>query len=486
MRQRSFRVRLTLLSAAIIGTLLLLFAGQTWLLLRHQFLESIDTRLRLSVERKIGSLNQINRWTQHFTDEGAEWIDAPEDAKFTLLVDSKGEIHFIDGSSDWLLKENYRSLIPKIETDQGPSTNSLSAVAPTRDEPSPSFKSAPRFHTLTDPNGESWRIAVIRNWDRALFMGASIDKLSSELKSARKTLLISVPFAIFLTTFGGWWIAYSALRPLTRVTKTSSQITSLGLSERIPLSGEEYTEFSQLIFIFNNMLDRLERSFNQAQRFTADASHELKTPIALMQAEIHTALKLSNPDTEDHTRLLHLAEEVSRLKQIIHSLLLLSRSDSGQLNLTQEPFNLSILMDELIEDLDLLCEEHNLRFEHKIEPSILFTGDRTMLMQALQNLLDNALKYNKSAGYIRVSVERIFEENIRISVENSGDPIPKNQQKRIFDRFYRCDDARSRTTDGFGLGLNLALEIIHAHKGTLKLHTSNQSYTRFQIDLPAT
>jgi signal transduction histidine kinase len=250
------------------------------------------------------------------------------------------------------------------------------------------------------------------------------------------------------------------------------------------LSRDDDREFAQLIDVLNGMMERLQSSFQQAVRFTADASHELKTPLAIMLATLDDAVRNAEPGSDEHERLVSLFEEANRLKKITQSLLLLSQADSGRLPTNPETYDLSSDLSRLIEDGEILCEQAELTLEHHFEPNMEVNADRALLRQVFQNLLSNAIKYNRAQG--RVSLRLVRDDNVVVfTISNTGPAIPEENQSRLFERFFRGDKAHSRQTDGFGLGLNIAVEIARANGAELRLASSKEDETVFEVRLAA-
>jgi len=234
--------------------------------------------------------------------------------------------------------------------------------------------------------------------------------------------------------------------------------------------------------VLNAMMDRLEASFRQAVRFSADASHELKTPLAIMQGELENALQAAEPDSSEQRLFSGLLEETQRLKSITRGLLLLSQADSGQLRLTLEEVNLSSELETLVDDASVLATGSDLHFDLALAPNVRVRADRSLLQMAVLNLLSNAVKYNRSGGRVTVDLTTTGDE-IALTVCNTGPGIPAGDQRKVFERFFRGDRTRSRAIDGLGLGLSLAREIVIAHQGRLALQESTPERTCFVLTL---
>lgn len=273
------------------------------------------------------------------------------------------------------------------------------------------------------------------------------------------------------------------MRPLQRVVATAERLTASDLGQRISIGAGDDREFAQLISVLNGMMDRLQLSFRQAARFTADASHELKTPLAVTHANAHDLLRRSEPGSAEHEQLESLAGEIARLKSITQSLLLLSQADAGKLPIQRETYNLSADLARLVEDADALCAQAGLRCEHEMASNLQVNADRALMRQVFQNLLSNAVKYNGTDGLVKISL-RENAGHAEFIITNAGPGISTENQARLFERFHRGDAAHNRRTDGFGLGLNIAFELAKANGAGLQLLESRDDATRFCVRIP--
>ncbi len=325
-------------------------------------------------------------------------------------------------------------------------------------------------------------MVTFTNSEITLYIGINHDDHVAYIQQLRAVYFGALFVVILGIALGGYRIANQALQPVDVIANTTRHITSKDLSQRIPPSNGYDTEFDSLIAIINKMMDRLEKSFQQAMRFTADASHEIKTPLANIQNEISSRLQLCETDSEEHHTLNQLQDEVQRLKQIIRSLFLLSQADAGTMPLTEKAYNLSDQIESFAQDSDLLTEEAGLTLDSSIEPDLWIHGDELMIGQAIQNLISNSLKHNQSGGFVKWTLAS-KEDQVAFFIENSGPSIEQREQTHIFDRFFRGQKTRSRKANGMGLGLSLAKEIVLAHQGTLHLIRSNDTSTAFELRL---
>jgi signal transduction histidine kinase len=284
--------------------------------------------------------------------------------------------------------------------------------------------------------------------------------------------------ALLITGLGAWWASGRAIRPLDRIVAISNRMSAGNLDERIPLSHADDREFAELIGALNNMTERLQENFEQAARFTADASHELKTPLAVMQNTLTEALRDAALDDPTRERLGVVLHQASRLKHITQSLLLLSQADAGELPVQRERYDLSRDLEGLMEDAESLCEEAGLRFEKKIEPSVFIEADRALMHQVFQNLVSNSVKHNQPNGYVQVSLGR-GDAGVMFEILTASAGVDSEAERRLFDRFYRAE--ASRRGEGFGLGLNIAHELARANGAELRLIPCPPGTTGFRV-----
>jgi len=229
------------------------------------------------------------------------------------------------------------------------------------------------------------------------------------------------------------------------------------------------------------MLERLERSFRQATRFSADAAHELKTPLAVLQAQIERSLQRAADDSPEQRDYAGQLEELQRLKATLRKLLLLSQADAGQLPLSLARVNLAELVRSAENDIAMLAPGRKTRVD---TPDELFVqADVDLLSQVLGNLVSNAVKFGDADGLIELALTEQNRQAV-LTVSNTGTPIPPGDQAKVFDRFYRADASRSREIEGTGLGLSLAREMARAHGGDLVLAQSDAQRTTFALRLP--
>ena len=292
-------------------------------------------------------------------------------------------------------------------------------------------------------------------------------------------LLIAFPIVVIFSTIGGWFLAKVSLQPVDDITRSAQEITAHNLSRRLPMPLAN-DEIARLTATLNQMIERLEASFIQIRQFTADASHELRTPLAILMGELEVALRSPKSAEQYRNIMVSAQEEVSRLSQVVRNLLELSKAESGQVKIDTEKLNISSLLSDICEDIELLAEEKNQKLETKIEPNVMILGDRVRLHQAFLNIVENSVKYTPERGSILVRLLRESGKAV-LRVSDTGIGIPEEDLPHIFDRFYRVDKARSQDVQGNGLGLAIVKWIIEAHHGTITVESIAGKGTIFTV-----
>ncbi len=315
-----------------------------------------------------------------------------------------------------------------------------------------------------------------------------IIQLATHLHYVRKSLsvfksniLAALPIILVLGSIGGWLLARKSLSPIGYIASKAQSITSKNLSERLTPRGTD-DEMDDLIRTINGMISRLENSFQRMAEFTADASHELKTPLCAMRGEAEVLLSKKRMAEEYQEALAHFIEQFDRLNQMINDLILLSKSDSSQVELKMVPLRLDLLIKNIGDLFQVLAEQKNISFIMDPFQDVSVMGDKMRLQQLFTNLIDNAIKFT-SEGTVRVTMGK-NEEEVLVKIRDTGIGIPKEEQEMIFKRFYRMDKSRSRETGGVGLGLSIAEWIAHAHHGKIEVKSEVNQGSTFTVYLP--
>ena len=481
----SFRLKIALWTGVFTGLLLIGSSALLWRI-SHQFnLNQLDREIRNVGRANLDRVQGGDHWAR--LEEALKFVSGDQQAaRLVLWVKHNDKVIYL--SPNWprgLEPESFRP----ADTYEGP--NALKPgqplpAAPRRGEPispsNPALPLKPAQFSTHQTGATAWRVGVMGNPYMTLIVAANMDDFDARMGRLRNLYFSTVIAVLALVAGGAWIVARRALRPVTALTQTAERVTAQGLDQRIPTLTSD-AEFKRLITVFNEMLDRLEKGFTQATRFSADASHELKTPLARLQMELEEALQNAPAGSPQKEVFSSLLDEVTRLKAIVQKLLLLSLADAGRLQLQKQPVNLTRLLEGVIEDCRL--QAPHLTVEQSLAPKVEVPADPELLEQALQNLATNAIKYNCDGGKIRFELATDTQSAL-VRVANTGPAIPESDRERIFERFYRGDQSRSQCVDGVGLGLSLTREIIRSHGGELVLEEDarGQQMNHFMVQLP--
>jgi len=313
-------------------------------------------------------------------------------------------------------------------------------------------------------------------------VGMSRENLVATQRRFLLAMAAVLPIALVLAGGGGWVLARRALRPVDRMTESARRISAEHLTKRLDETGAG-DELDRLAQTLNAMLGRLDAAFQEMRQFTADASHELQTPLTILKGEIEVGLR-SPRSPEEYQRILKSAlEEIDRIARLVEGLLLLARADAGVLRMDRRTVDLAQLIEEVYGQARILAEAHSLNFRLGPAEPLSVQGDYTHLRRLLLNLVDNAVKYTPPDGRVTISLQSSGGW-ASIRVEDTGMGIPPEDQARIFQRFYRSAEARSRGEGGAGLGLCIARDLVRAHGGEIVLAETGPQGTTFRFTLP--
>jgi two-component system OmpR family sensor kinase len=265
------------------------------------------------------------------------------------------------------------------------------------------------------------------------------------------------------------------------MTQAATRIRAEHLGERLRESGIG-DELDRLAKTLNGMLERLDDAFRQIRQFSADASHELQTPLTILKGELEVALRAPRGVHDYQVHLQSALEEVDRIADLVDGLLLLSRADAGVLRMDQKPVDLAQVALEVFEQTQILAAAQKVRLEiGKMEPCVI-AGDRDRLQRLLLNLVDNAIKYTPNGGSVEISLSNDRQACLKVS--DSGIGIPQEEQEQIFNRFHRSAEARAMGKGGSGLGLCIARSIAQAHGGHIEVASAPGQGSAFTVCLP--
>src|SRR3954468_10072204 len=315
--------------------------------------------------------------------------------------------------------------------------------------------------------------------------GALATRASTVPREYLLDALVIVPLIIGAAGVGAFLYLGRTQRQLAQITTEMAAITDgRSLHRRLSL-GVEATDFMDLVTTLNAMISRLETSFGGLRRFTADASHELKTPLAVLRADVERAMMDSSAQTEKMIALEEALQEVRRMSDLVESLLTLARADEGRFDLHREPIEMQPLVQEVYETALILGEAQGVAVNLPFTADAVVMGDRTRLRQLFLNLVTNAIKYTPAGGKVDIGLGR-HPDNVTFAVRDTGIGISAADFPHIFERFWRADRVRSRMSErgGFGLGLAISQWIAQAHGGTLTASSRLGRGSLFTVTLP--
>ncbi|HLM82450.1 MAG TPA: ATP-binding protein [Terriglobales bacterium] len=460
MRKLSIGVRLTLWYLAIFAVAQLVFAAGMWFLLRSHLYDLVDDGLESQVEDLKNFLQAQKK-----------------DITTAKMQEEVSETYLLEHSGDYLeVRADDGELIYRSSFLQSHPV----ALAPAGQEDRQIVKNR-RI------DGHPFRFAVQRleanGHVYTATMGTPTDDVVETLGLFRFYLLMFAPLLFLVAAVGGYWLSRRALAPVDAIVRTARDISGANLASRLQKldTGDELQRLSDTL---NEMLDRLEAAFLRITQFTADASHELRTPVSLIRTEAELALRRSRGESEYKESLRHILLEAERTTSLIEQLLSLARADSGREALHMQPVDLRQTLADVVEGWQQVAIIRNLQFSAHLdgqEPFVL--GDGAALRRLADILLDNAFKYTPPTGFVRLALEQKGGTAV-MSVQDSGAGIASEEQDKIFERFYRVDKARSREQGGAGLGLAIAKWIVTQHRGAIAVVSRPGEGAIFRVELP--
>jgi len=313
-------------------------------------------------------------------------------------------------------------------------------------------------------------------------IGRAFDPLAGALNEYLFIYLWSAPMLLAVSIPVAWYLAGRALKPFEEVARTAEQITSKNLNTRIVTTHQEQ-EVLRLVDAFNAMVGRLQDSFQRMRKFNADAAHELRTPLAILQGENEIALRSSAVPEDIRSVLVSNLEELDRLTRIVNDMLTLAEADAGSQVLAMKPLNLKPLLEDLVDQMRLLAMDRSIHIDLCGLKDATVDADELWIRRALLNLLDNAIKYSKNEGTVEVRVQT-NGSIVTLAVRDDGIGISAEDLPHIFDRLYRADPARSRASGGAGLGLALVKWIVEEHKGHINVQSQPDLGATFELVFP--
>jgi len=314
-----------------------------------------------------------------------------------------------------------------------------------------------------------------------LVIGRSTRQIDQASAGLVRTLIIVVPLVLALAAGGGIFLARRALKPVDEIAQTAEEIEENDLSQRINVNTKD--ELGRLAATLNAMIGRLEKAFQRQKQFTSDASHELRAPLSVIEAESTLALQKERPPSDYRQSLETISQGASQMSSLIEQLLTLARADAGKEQWNFTEVDLGKLITNLSADAEVLCQEKGLSFQLGQTQDLVVKGDEARLRGLFMNLLDNAIRYTPAPGTISVSLRREGQMAV-VTVKDTGVGIPVEDIPLIFERFYRVDKSRSRVDGGTGLGLAISRHIAEAHGGKIEVESQVGAGSTFSVWLP--
>jgi two-component system OmpR family sensor kinase len=337
--------------------------------------------------------------------------------------------------------------------------------------------------SMDHPTQGRIRVALRRAGPILVQVGFTERLIDRTLDHMLAVFVFIVPLLLVLAVGGGWIMSGAVLDPVRRISSVARQISGQNLSERIPSRGVG-DELDQLIGVMNAMIGRLEQSFAQMKEFTMNAAHELRTPLTILRGEAELALSRPLPGAEAQRVIESLLEEIARMSRMVDDLLTLAKADAGQLAVESKPVRLDLVLTGVAEDASILASSKNIEVCLGSNPCATISGDQPRLYQLFRALVSNAVQYTDPGGRVTISSE-LSQRTVCVRVADTGIGIPPGSLGRIFDRFYRVEQARTRASGGSGLGLTIAKWIAELHHATITVESVPGKGSEFTVCFPA-
>ncbi len=453
------RLRLTAWYFAVLAVVLSAFGVGAYLEMRHSIHRTVDEELQIRAD---GVRQMIARTIQRGEEDELQ----DELREHTEMRAGGALLQVSDEQGGWL----YRS---QAMSDYGvPRTVKVSV--------------RPVDFTSKDVPLRVWgEVFRAGNQSYLIQVAIEMDDFYEALDHFALLLFISIPTLLLCAAAGGYWISTRALAPVDQITQTARTISAQNLSSRlvVPHTGDELQRLSETL---NGMLERLEAAFKKITQFTADASHELRTPVAVMRTRAELSLRKARSAGEYRDVIAEVLSELEKTSGLIEQLMFLARADSGAETLHFAATNVAEVLREACHQGSALAEAKQIAFQEQISgDSMWIQGDASSLRRLFLILIDNAVKYTPASGKIEVSLQR--NDGYAVAeVRDTGIGIAEADLPNVFERFYRADKARTRESGGVGLGLSIGRWIAEVHAGTIEVHSSPGHGSIFQIRLPIT
>lgn len=446
MNRWPLRWKIAFYSAVMAVVATLAGAGTTWCVMHYNELRVFDERVARDVQELFRDLDQFEGgWQANAAAVTPKFIPLALRDRFLEVRSAAGQTL-------------YRS--PNLH-------------APVNDD------GIENFHTRRVA-GQQLRMGTFHHRGLTVFVASDLHEVNQIGWDIVWGMFAAIPTVLIVIILGGRWVARQAVAPVEAIRQAAAQITFQNRARRLPVPPSA-DEIAGLIAVLNATFDRLQRSYEQSIRFSADASHQLKTPIAILRAGIEEILTDFQSSPENQTRAAALLHQTRQLTSVAENLLLLARADAGRLGLRSDPFDLREVLEGILDDARTIAEPVGLTVEEDFAEELWAIGDPSSVALILQSLLDNAVKYNEPGGTIRIRAEDSATLAF-VTISNTGPTIIPERQAHIFERFYRAGGGENQ--GGHGLGLSIARELAAAQGGEIALVQSVDDWTEFRLQLP--
>jgi heavy metal sensor kinase len=457
-KRASIRFRLTAWYAGVLAITFALVGIGVWLALRDSINETVDKDLRSRLAAVRALLARPASEPDDSLDEVFE--NAP-------LIAGGASLRFADAQGHWIFRSpgtedwNAEPLVPSRLAQRG------------------------RVQTLVE-RGKPFRVLSATVPNGIVQIGVPLREFDEMLSAFTWTAVLVSPVLLLLASAGGYWMSRRALAPVDEIARTAGGIEARRLSERLPLRGIG-DELDHLSTVLNGMLARLEDSFRHVTQFTADASHELRTPVSAIRTTAEVIRRRRRSESEYEAALDRILTESERATSLIEDLLTLARADANADELECESLDLAEVANSAWIDARLLAESKGVRLAPAQLETATVTGDAQALRRMVVILIDNAIKYSRAGGDVRLRLDRSSHRDrdfAQLAVRDDGVGIATDDLPHIFERFYRASKDRSRQDGGAGLGLAIAHSIVERHGGEIAIESKPGNGTVVRVFLP--
>jgi heavy metal sensor kinase len=464
MNSHTIRFRISVWHASLLAGSLVLNGVLTYAIVHHYLIRGLNSSVEYHA-RTIGEkllVNYRDRGDPYITSELDERYAAEIYPRFIRVTRRDGSVLYQSALPSDRSFDPARFAVPKGPFSQG--------YFRTEDLPNGGHL---RIYTLpfTCPDG-SWYL---------IESGRTLDNADQVLHRLLLAMVLGLPVIVGMSLLGGNLFMKHALQPLEDIEGYAERISSTTQCEPIPVP-KTADEIERLAKSLNRMISRLDKTFQQSNRFTADVSHELRTPLTILRGELEAAIRHHGTD-ELFDAVGSALEETERLQKIVDRLLEISRLDEGKVLRERVRLDLGDLARTTTEQMRLLAEVKSVEVRYIVAEGVEVEGDPLYLKQAIVNLLDNAIKYAPVGGWVEVKVTSSDHIGV-LEIADNGPGIPPESLPFLFDRFYRADKARSRETGGVGLGLAIVKAICSAHAAEVKVFNAEPHGSRFRTEFP--